>query len=368
MQDLQQQGHALDRGSADQTPEYIPIIRPRLEGYLYDRLMEDMMVMMYRHDSPLAPSIADLDAKALLESSSAPGPSDIRKAFLVPMEELPTRPKSSMGFTSNLLTRESSRRGLRNVSGPRWRRIPKNPIDYTTVKKKEFSNYFKEKNQALIEEQRIFEKHFSPLPQHLPIVRKVTLRIWEEKAVDNKSLLIGAIYALQSISSVPAYPLFATSGDNTKKIRAGMPLGACVDLTGPLAYEFLDKLIQIVLPRLREWNGVEVQVPKPFVATVRQGTVTIKLPEVALGAFPDIEPVFDMFPRMFAVDVVIQTTAGNPRDAAMLLSGFQMPIEIVEVDKTERKQESATLDKWAKFKKKEKVSKSTKKKTSIKKK
>jgi ribosomal protein L5 len=58
---------------------------------------------------------------------------------------------------------------------------------------------------------------------------------------------------LQSISSLRPTPVFASKGDASKKIRVGMPIGVSVILDQMTSYHFLDKMIQCVLPRIREW-------------------------------------------------------------------------------------------------------------------
>jgi large subunit ribosomal protein L5 len=149
--------------------------------------------------------------------------------------------------------------------------------------------------------------------------------------------------SLQSITGVSASPLFAEEGDASKKIRAGMPIGATVELTGTKAYEFLDKVIQVVLPRLREWEGVEP-------VGDGNGNLTIRLPETVMGSFPDIEPHFDMFPTLFATDMVIHTSAKTDDSAVLLLSGFQMPFTTKKKLVVEEVKEE---DPYAKFKKRD---------------
>ena len=124
--------------------------------------------------------------------------------------------------------------------------------------------------------------------------------------------------SLQSISGIRPSPVFATRGDSTKKIRAGMPLGAKVSLVGHDMYYFLDKLVQCVLPRIREWQGINP-------VGDNQGSISLMLPASVVGTFPDIEPHFDMFPRLFDVKIDFKTTGQNDHETCQLLSGFQIP-------------------------------------------
>jgi large subunit ribosomal protein L5 len=73
-----------------------------------------------------------------------------------------------------------------------------------------------------------------------------------------------------------------------------MPLGAHVTLTGGEMWVWLDRLKETVLPRIREWKGVD-----PL--AVSNGAVSIILPDSVVGYFSDIEPHFDMFPKLFGM-------------------------------------------------------------------
>jgi hypothetical protein len=107
-------------------------------------------------------------------------------------------------------------------------------------------------------------------------------------------------------------------------------------------FDFLDKMTQCVLPRLREWNGFEA-------IGDNQGQLALKLPKQAVGYFPDIEPHFDSFPRLFDVDVLVQTTGQSDWETALLLSGLQIPIQPKRIIKvTEEKKRD---DPWAQFRK-----------------
>ncbi|KAJ3156437.1 hypothetical protein HDU89_004219 [Geranomyces variabilis] len=306
-----------------------PVFRPRLEEHYYNTLQEDLMVLTYDHSSPHA-SLEHLSASR--EYNRTVPENLLKDVYSRPVERLPTFPGAAE-TTTNLLSLENAK--VKNVVLKRkFRRGFFNPIDYTSV--------LKEKLNAREDAPPVAP--FSPLPSRLPIVSKVVLRIWAEQAVANKTILLSAIMSLQSIGGVRAEPLFATVGDAAKKIREGMPLGARVELTGVRMYEFLDKLTQCVLPRLREWPGVNP-------VGDGRGSLTLSLPDTAIGYFPDVEPHFDMFPRLFETDVAIETTGKNDWEAVLCLSGFQMPFleerVVAEVDEDAVDEN----DPWAKFRK-----------------
>ncbi|KAJ3163110.1 hypothetical protein HDU86_002279 [Geranomyces michiganensis] len=306
-----------------------PVFRPRLEEHYYNTLQEDLMVLTYDHSSPHA-SLAHLSASR--EYNRTVPENLLKDIYSRPLERLPTFPGAAE-TTTNLLTLENAK--VKNVVLKRkFRRGFYNPIDYTSV--------LKEKLNAREDAPPVAP--FSPVPSRLPIVSKVVLRIWAESAVANKTILLSAIMSLQSISGVRAEPLFATVGDAAKKIREGMPLGARVEITGVRMYEFLDKLTQCVLPRLREWPGVNP-------VGDGRGSLTLSLPDTAIGYFPDVEPHFDMFPKLFATDVVVETTGKDDWEAVLCLSGFQMPFLAERVVAQVDEDVADENDPWAKFRK-----------------
>jgi ribosomal protein L5 len=244
---------------------------PRLESHYYDNLYEDLVLLNYDHTLEVKESEWELPELS---------PEEL---YSMPFEKLPTRPESDL--CTNFLSTKFSHVGLPQKESGFVRKF-KNPIDYTSIPNEEF---------YAPSSAREFPK-FSPLPYRTPALRRIELKIWAEEAVGNKNLLLSAIMSLQSISGIRATPLFATRGDASKKIRAGMPLGAHVSLYGQDMFNFLDKMIQCVLPRIREWPGVNP-------VGDGQGAISFKLPASAIGTFPDIEPHFDSFPRLFDVEV-----------------------------------------------------------------
>jgi ribosomal protein L5 len=263
----------LRRFSAARQPLVNPIpFVPRLESHYYDNLYEDLVLLNYDHAVDVKDSDWDIPELSLEE------------LYSLPLEKLPTRPESEL--CTNYLSTKLSHVGIPKKELGFVRKF-KNPIDYTSIPNEDF--------YAPVGTQE-FTK-FSPLPYRTPALRQIDLKIWAEEAVGNKNLLLSAIMSLQSISGIRATPLFATRGDASKKIRAGMPLGANVTLNGQEMFNFFDKMIQCVLPRIREWSGVN-----PI--GDGQGAISFKLPASAVGTFPDIEPHFDSFPRLFDVEVL----------------------------------------------------------------
>ncbi|KAJ3022993.1 UNVERIFIED_CONTAM: hypothetical protein HDU68_008839 [Siphonaria sp. JEL0065] len=338
----------------------VPVVRARLEEHHYNTLADDLLVLAYSHESPLAPSAADARLKLQRDAELATTEKrlSLTKLFQTPLEKLPTRPLDSLFPTTNLLSLKAVRYSMyhANTAGGRIRRRLSNILDYTTITDAQFSKLDRLKTKEVRELHRGFEKNFSPRVDHLPAIRKVVLKIWDEKAINNKQILLPALLSLEAITGATAQVLYATSKDTTKTIRVGMPLGAQVTLSPPLAHEFLDKCTQTLLPRLREWPGISPLCSKKGKSV---GIIGFRIPVGSVGAFPDIEPHFDIYPQLFEINVEIHTTAGTDKGAVALLSGFQMPFrsreEVLDEIKAGEAARNANKveDPFAKFRKKE---------------
>jgi len=101
----------------------------------------------------------------------------------------------------------------------------------------------------------------------------------------------------------------------TYKVRAGMPLGCKVTLRGARMYEFLDRLVNIALPRVRDFRGVP---PKAFDG---RGNYALGVKEQII--FPEIN--YDAVDEVRGMDIIICTTAGTDDEARALLKGFNFP-------------------------------------------
>jgi large subunit ribosomal protein L5 len=99
------------------------------------------------------------------------------------------------------------------------------------------------------------------------------------------------------------------------KVRAGMPIGAMVTLRGDRMYEFMDRLVTIALPRVKDFRGLN---PKSFDG---RGNFALGLKEHIV--FPEID--YDQVAEIWGMDVVVCTTAGNDDEARALLRGFNFP-------------------------------------------
>ena len=152
-------------------------------------------------------------------------------------------------------------------------------------------------------------------PMAIPRVEKVVLNMGLGEAVANPKMLDGAIEELSAIAGQRAVVTKAKKSIATYKLRAGMPIGARVTLRGERMYEFLDRLINIALPRVRDFRGV------PTKAFDGRGNYTLGIRDHFI--FPEID--YAKTDKSKGLNVTIVTTAGRDDRARQLLKELGMP-------------------------------------------
>ncbi|KAI9263287.1 ribosomal protein L5 domain-containing protein [Phascolomyces articulosus] len=155
----------------------------------------------------------------------------------------------------------------------------------------------------------------------IPSLDKITLHAMVKDAIHSKHNLLSAFMAFQSITSTRPEIVYARTSVANWKLREGMPIGVKVTLRGEEMYQFMDKLVEIVLPRLKEWPGLQLT------AGDGNGNIALGFPASALALFPEIEGSFDVYPKMTGFDVIFNTTAYTNTDGRLLLSGFSVPFK-----------------------------------------
>ena len=151
----------------------------------------------------------------------------------------------------------------------------------------------------------------------IPKLEKIIINIGAGEAVGNAKVLESAVKDLTTISGQKPLITKAKKSIAAFKLREGMPLGTKVTLRGERMYEFLDKLINIALPRVRDFRGIN---PNAFDG---RGNYALGLKEQLI--FPEIE--YDQVDRITGMNVVIVTTADNDEEARALLTAFGMPFQ-----------------------------------------
>ena len=150
----------------------------------------------------------------------------------------------------------------------------------------------------------------------IPRVTKVVLNMGLGEAVANPKILDGAAEELSAIAGQRAVVTKAKKSIATYKLRTGMPIGARVTLRGDRMWEFLDRLISIALPRIRDFRGLN---PGSFDG---RGNYSLGLREQII--FPEID--YDSIKEIRGLDVAITTTAETDEQAEALLRGLGMPL------------------------------------------
>ncbi len=152
-------------------------------------------------------------------------------------------------------------------------------------------------------------------PMQVPKLDKVVINIGLGEAKDNHKLLDAAIKDLEIISGQKAVICKAKKSVANFKLREGMPIGCKVTLRGEKMYEFVDRLISLALPRVRDFRGVN---PNAFDG---RGNYALGIKEQLI--FPEIE--YDKVEKVLGMDIIFVTTAKTDEEGRELLKLFGMP-------------------------------------------
>lgn len=151
----------------------------------------------------------------------------------------------------------------------------------------------------------------------IPKLEKIVINIGVGEAVGNSKALDAAVSDLTIISGQKPVITRAKKSIANFKIRENMPLGCKVTLRGEKMYEFLDKLINIAIPRVRDFRGVS--------ATSFDGRGNYSLGVKEQLIFPEID--YDKIDKLRGMDIIIVTTAETDEEARELLRAFGMPFK-----------------------------------------
>ncbi len=152
-------------------------------------------------------------------------------------------------------------------------------------------------------------------PMQAPKLIKITINMGVGEAIGDKKVLDHAVSDMEKISGQKAVKTLARKSVASFKVRDGYPLGCKVTLRGAKMYEFLDRLINISLPRVRDFRGVN---PKAFDG---RGNYNLGIKEQII--FPEIE--FDKIDKIRGMDINFVTTANTNDEAKALLEAFNFP-------------------------------------------
>lgn len=151
----------------------------------------------------------------------------------------------------------------------------------------------------------------------IPRITKITLNMGLGEAIANKNVLQKATEDLEKITGQKPVVTKARKSEAAFKIREGWPIGAKVTLRRERMYEFLDRLISVAIPRIRDFRGLS---NKSFDG---RGNYSFGLKEQIV--FPEID--YDNIDALRGMDICITTTASNNEEAEALLRAFNFPMK-----------------------------------------
>ena len=152
-------------------------------------------------------------------------------------------------------------------------------------------------------------------PMQIPKVEKIIVSMGVGEATQNKKLLDAAVSELTLITGQKAVKTKARKSIANFKVRAGQEIGAKVTLRGSYMFEFLDRLVNVALPRVKDFRGIN---PNAF-----DGHGNFAMGIVEQIIFPEID--YDKIERINGLNVAIVTTAPTDEEAKRLLEKFGMP-------------------------------------------
>lgn len=151
----------------------------------------------------------------------------------------------------------------------------------------------------------------------VPKLDKIVINMGVGEAKDNAKVLDAAVKDLETISGQKAVLTRAKKSVANFKIREGLAIGCKVTLRGEKMYEFLDRLVNLSLPRVRDFRGVN---PNSFDG---RGNYALGIKEQII--FPEIE--YDKVDKVRGMDIIFVTTANTDEEARELLTLFNMPFK-----------------------------------------
>jgi len=162
---------------------------------------------------------------------------------------------------------------------------------------------------------KLMEKFGYKNPMEVPRLTKITLNMGVGEAVGNKKILENAVADMAKIAGQKPITTLSRKAHATFKIRENWPIGCKVTLRRHRMYEFFDRLINISLPRVRDFRGVSGR------SFDGRGNYNMGVKEQII--FPEID--FDQIDALRGMDIAITTTAKSDEEAKALLEAFRFP-------------------------------------------
>jgi large subunit ribosomal protein L5 len=151
----------------------------------------------------------------------------------------------------------------------------------------------------------------------VPRISKITLNMGVGEAMEDKKIIVSAMADLEKIAGQKPVQTLAKKSIAGFKVRENWPIGCKVTLRGKKMYEFLDRLITIALPRVRDFRGVSIR------SFDGRGNYSLGFKEQIV--FPEIE--YDKIDAIRGLDITITTSAATNQEAQALLEAFNFPFK-----------------------------------------
>jgi len=152
-------------------------------------------------------------------------------------------------------------------------------------------------------------------PMRVPKITRITVNMGVGEAVADKKAMDGAVGDLTALTGQKPIVTKSRKAIASFKLRAGIPVGAKVTLRGARMYEFLDRLINVAMPRIRDFRGVSAR------SFDGRGNYSFGVKEQII--FPEI--AYDKIDAIRGMDITITTTARDDREGRALLESFNFP-------------------------------------------
>jgi large subunit ribosomal protein L5 len=184
--------------------------------------------------------------------------------------------------------------------------------------KEQFSNILAEKHfKDIIVDDLILKQNYKNIME-IPKIDKIVLNSSSKHIVNEKKYLIPTLFGLELISGQKLNLTKAKKSIATFKLRKNQTIGGKVTLREYKKICFLEKLIKITLPRLSEYHGTS------FYSFDEKGNLNIGIKNILI--FPELENYFQYFENISGINICIQTSTKNRKEAHLLFSSYQLPI------------------------------------------
>jgi large subunit ribosomal protein L5 len=163
----------------------------------------------------------------------------------------------------------------------------------------------------------LMQKHGYKTVMQVPRIKKITINMGVGETTTDKKILDHAVADMQKIAGQKPVVTKARRSIANFKVRAGFPVGCMVTLRGARMYEFLDRLVNLAMPRIRDFRGVSNR------AFDGRGNYSLGFKEQII--FPEIE--YDKIDALRGMNIAITTTAKTDDEARSLLAAFRFPFK-----------------------------------------